>query len=108
MAVCLCSNSLRLWSTATHTWSRTGRVFPLALSRMHAPCVDSLQCLMLAACSCAPFIQRLHSLFCPSRDLKLDNTLLDSSTPPMLKLCDFGFAKTWEENEEANMYTHIG
>ena len=42
------------------------------------------------------------------RDLKLDNTLLDSSSPPMLKLCDFGFAKTWEENEEANMYTHIG
>ena len=43
-----------------------------------------------------------------SRDLKLDNTLLDDSSPPQLKLCDFGFAKTWEENEEANMYTHIG
>lgn len=28
--------------------------------------------------------------------------------PPMVKLCDFGFAKTWESNEEANMYTHIG
>jgi hypothetical protein len=28
--------------------------------------------------------------------------------PPMLKLCDFGFAKTWESNEDANMYTHIG
>lgn len=40
------------------------------------------------------------------RDLKLDNTLLDDSDPPMLKLCDFGFAKTW--TEDANMFTHIG
>jgi len=40
------------------------------------------------------------------RDLKLDNTLLDASDPPVLKLCDFGFAKTW--TEDANMYTHIG
>lgn len=40
------------------------------------------------------------------RDLKLDNTLLDGSEPPMLKLCDFGFAKTWTEG--ANMFTHIG
>jgi hypothetical protein len=42
------------------------------------------------------------------RDLKLDNTLLDDSSPPILKLCDFGFAKTWENYEDANMYTHIG
>ena len=42
-----------------------------------------------------------------SRDLKLDNTLLDDSNPPLLKLCDFGFAKTWDA-EDANMYTHIG
>ena len=41
------------------------------------------------------------------RDLKLDNTLLDDSNPPLLKLCDFGFAKTWDA-EDANMYTHIG
>lgn len=45
---------------------------------------------------------------CCGRDLKLDNTLLDKGNPPVLKLCDFGFAKTWEGNEEANMYTHIG
>lgn len=41
------------------------------------------------------------------RDLKLDNTLLDSSDPPLVKLCDFGFAKSWE-SENANMMTHIG
>ncbi len=29
------------------------------------------------------------------RDLKLDNVLLDGSDPPVLKLTDFGFAKTW-------------
>ncbi|KAI8101424.1 hypothetical protein M9435_001530 [Picochlorum sp. BPE23] len=40
------------------------------------------------------------------RDLKLDNTLLDNSKPPIIKICDFGFAKTW--SEEANMYTQIG
>ena len=40
------------------------------------------------------------------RDLKLDNTLLDDSNPPVIKLCDFGFAKTW--TDDANMYTHIG
>jgi len=40
------------------------------------------------------------------RDLKLDNTLLDSSDPPIIKICDFGFAKTW--SEEANMFTQIG
>lgn len=41
------------------------------------------------------------------RDLKLDNTLLDSTNPPFVKLCDFGFAKSWE-SENANMQTHIG
>jgi serine/threonine protein kinase len=29
------------------------------------------------------------------RDLKMDNTLLDSSDPPRVKLCDFGFANWW-------------
>ena len=48
--------------------------------------------------------QSVANLAC--RDLKLDNTLLDDSDPPMLKLCDFGFAKTW--TEDANMFTHIG
>lgn len=40
------------------------------------------------------------------RDLKLDNTLLDDSQPPVIKICDFGFAKDWTVS--ANMYTHIG
>ena len=45
------------------------------------------------------------------RDLKLDNTLLDrgdlgDSYPPIIKLCDFGFAKGW--TGDSNMYTHIG
>lgn len=40
------------------------------------------------------------------RDLKLDNTLLDGTDPPVVKICDFGFAKSW--SEEANMFTQIG
>ena len=50
----------------------------------------------------------MSALLCCARDLKLDNTLLTDGTPPMIKLCDFGFAKRWENNEEANMHTHIG
>ncbi len=50
----------------------------------------------------------MGALLCCARDLKLDNTLLTDGNPPMIKLCDFGFAKRWENNEEANMHTHIG
>ena len=41
------------------------------------------------------------------RDLKLDNTLLDDNKPQRIKLCDFGFAKSWD-NLNRNMFTHIG
>ena len=40
--------------------------------------------------------------------LSWTNTLLTNTTPPMIKLCDFGFAKAWENHEDANMHTHIG
>jgi len=43
----------------------------------------------------------------PTRDLKLDNTLLDSNRPQRIKLCDFGFAKAWKPDNK-NMFTHIG
>lgn len=42
------------------------------------------------------------------RDLKLDNTLLDVSNPPYIKICDFGFAKSWGKPEDANTNTIIG
>lgn len=51
-------------------------------------------------------VKYCHTHCVAHRDLKLDNTLLDSSNPPIIKICDFGFAKTW--NEEANMFTQIG
>jgi serine/threonine-protein kinase SRK2 len=34
-----------------------------------------------------------HKLGVCSRDIKLENTLLDSSPRPLVKLCDFGFSK---------------
>ena len=51
-------------------------------------------------------VKYCHGHLVAHRDLKLDNTLLDSSNPPVIKICDFGFAKTW--SEEANMFTQIG
>ncbi len=51
-------------------------------------------------------VEYCHSHLVAHRDLKLDNTLLDAADPPALKICDFGFAKTW--SEEANMFTQIG
>ncbi len=43
---------------------------------------------------------------CLCRDLKLDNTLLCKGDPPIVKLCDFGFAKDWVD--PMDMQTHIG
>merc|ERR1719498_821339 len=42
------------------------------------------------------------------RDLKLDNTLLDGSSPSIIKICDFGFAKAWDFGEEGKSCTIIG
>lgn len=47
-----------------------------------------------------------HAHSVAHRDLKLDNTLLDGKKPGRVKLCDFGFAKQWQQGE--NMFTHIG
>lgn len=46
-----------------------------------------------------------HKHHVAHRDLKLDNTLLDGHNPPRLKLCDFGFAKSWGGNQASNMDT---
>lgn len=33
-----------------------------------------------------------------NRDIKLENTLLDSSPRPLVKICDFGYSKVcWEQ-----------
>ncbi|KAH0919178.1 hypothetical protein HID58_026838, partial [Brassica napus] len=39
------------------------------------------------------FIERGHKQIC-HRDLKLENTLLDGSTAPRVKICDFGYSKS--------------
>lgn len=51
-------------------------------------------------------VEFLHANRVAHRDLKLDNIVLDGSRPPRIKVCDFGFAKNWDE--EANMFTQIG
>jgi len=51
-------------------------------------------------------VEYCHRQNVAHRDLKLDNTLLDNSDPPLIKICDFGFAKNFEEN--SNMFTQIG
>ncbi|BDA43928.1 Serine/threonine-protein kinase SRK2H [Coccomyxa sp. Obi] len=52
-------------------------------------------------------VEYCHTHFVAHRDLKLDNTLLSDDEPPLIKLCDFGFARQWE-GQGAQMYTHIG
>ncbi|GAX84005.1 hypothetical protein CEUSTIGMA_g11430.t1 [Chlamydomonas eustigma] len=51
-------------------------------------------------------VEYLHKNHVAHRDLKLDNIVLDGHKPPRIKVCDFGFAKNWDEEE--NMYTQIG
>lgn len=52
-------------------------------------------------------VDYLHRNKVAHRDLKLDNIVLDGSTPPRIKVCDFGFAKNWS-SDEAYMMTQIG
>eukprot|EP01026_Neomeris_dumetosa_P041995 TRINITY_DN34879_c0_g1_i2.p1 TRINITY_DN34879_c0_g1~~TRINITY_DN34879_c0_g1_i2.p1 ORF type:complete len:419 (+),score=37.78 TRINITY_DN34879_c0_g1_i2:178-1434(+) len=52
-------------------------------------------------------VEYCHSHNVAHRDLKLDNTLLDSSNPPRVKICDFGFAKAWGDASQ-NLFTQIG
>lgn len=41
-----------------------------------------------------PFKRSFWKQIC-HRDLKLENTLLDGSPAPRLKICDFGYSKVW-------------
>ncbi|KAG2450725.1 hypothetical protein HYH02_004563 [Chlamydomonas schloesseri] len=52
-------------------------------------------------------VEHLHSSHVAHRDLKMCNVVLSSSYPPVLKLCDFGFAKNFN-NEDSKMHTCIG
>ena len=38
-------------------------------------------------------VDYLHRMGVASRDIKLENTLLDGSPRPLLKICDFGYSK---------------
>ena len=50
-------------------------------------------------------VEYLHSHRVAHRDLKLDNIVLDGHRPPRIKVCDFGFAKNWDD--ESNMFTQV-
>ena len=39
-----------------------------------------------------------HRMSVVSRDIKLENTLLDGSRRPLLKICDFGYSKNTEKD----------
>jgi serine/threonine-protein kinase SRK2 len=54
---------------------------------------------------CIEAVDYCHRRDVAHRDLKLDNTLLDESKPPFIKICDFGFAKLMGNN---NLLTSIG
>lgn len=54
---------------------------------------------------CILAVEYCHRHNVAHRDLKLDNTLLDGSDPPYIKICDFGFAKLMGND---NLITKIG
>ncbi|GKE08374.1 serine/threonine-protein kinase SAPK2, partial [Tanacetum coccineum] len=43
---------------------------------------------------CKAGVSHCHSMEVCHRDLKLENTLLDGSTAPRVKICDFGYSKS--------------
>ncbi|PHT68186.1 hypothetical protein T459_27673 [Capsicum annuum] len=49
-----------------------------------------------------PNIIRFKEQVC-HRDLKLENTLLDGSPAPWLKICDFGYSKRYESSSNNNL-----
>ncbi|GIL84746.1 hypothetical protein Vretifemale_13356 [Volvox reticuliferus] len=51
-------------------------------------------------------VEYLHRSHVAHRDLKMCNVVLTQRRPPTLKLCDFGFAKGWDES--SMMHTRIG
>ena len=69
----------------------------------------SIMMLHLHVCSSHAMLKRLQLMLLLMqgvchRDLKLDNTLLDGSTPPRLKICDFGFSKSeWFDSQPKSM-----
>ncbi len=89
------------WHTATRTTRLTGALSHCVLGQLLSVCCGSDD--LKARC-----VTGLLQTPCPlCRDLKLDNTLLDGKKPGRVKLCDFGFAKQWEQDKR-NMFTHIG
>lgn len=40
----------------------------------------------------------LHRVGVVSRDIKLENTLLDGNRRPLVKICDFGYSKHTEKD----------
>ncbi len=54
-------------------------------------------------------MEACHTLRIAHRDIKLSNILLDSCTPPHVKLTDFGCAKRWPgTTNDPHMRTFIG
>ncbi|GFR52332.1 hypothetical protein Agub_g14872 [Astrephomene gubernaculifera] len=51
-------------------------------------------------------VEYLHKNQVAHRDLKMCNVVMTQRRPPTLKICDFGFAKSWDE--DSVMHTRLG
>ncbi len=59
---------------------------PVFHSVLSIPCTWFFQQLIVG-------VDYLHRMEIASRDIKLENTLLDTSPRPLVKICDFGYSK---------------
>ncbi|DBA66108.1 TPA: hypothetical protein ACH3X2_003106 [Trebouxia sp. C0005] len=53
-------------------------------------------------------ISYCHQHHIAHRDMKLDNTLFDGQKPPFIKICDFGFARAWQDPALYRMSSRVG
>ena len=59
------------------------------------------------ACMHTPPHTHTHTQSVVNRDIKLENTLLDSSPRPLVKICDFGYSKVCSGSQPSALWVLV-